>query len=408
MYDIVVIGGGASGLMAAISAKYYNNDLSVAIVERNDRVGKKILSTGNGRCNFTNENIELDRYHGNNVRFAKSALSKLNKQSTIDLFLSLGVYPKIEENKLFPNSLQASSVLDVLRLKTKQLGVNEICNFYCVSLVKKDTTFILKSDNGMKISAKKVIVAVGGSAAPKLGTDGSSYKLLTKSGHTLLPVYPSLVQVKCDSKTTIPMKGVKIDASVSAYVDGLFVKKEFGEVLFTDYGLSGPAIFQLSRIASVNLSTNKKVEFKLDIMSQTSREEIYYHLCARNKDVLIEDFLTGMINKLIARQILKCCNAGKFNESAQSLNDNTLKNIADKIKCWSFEITGTNSWNQAQVTAGGISTDDFNPSTMESNICNGMYSCGEVLDIDGDCGGFNLQWAWSSGFVAGLEAAKSL
>ena len=408
MYDIVVIGGGASGLFAAISAKYHNSKLSVAVLERNDRVGKKILTTGNGRCNITNAQITLDRYHGENVKFAKGALTKFDKDTTLEYFMQMGIYPKNVDGKIYPNSLQAASVVDVLRLTLKNLDISEICNLNCVSANKKDDVFILASQNGQTITSKKVIVCAGGAAAPKLGTDGSAYKLLQRFGHKLLPIYPSLVQVKCNPKHTTPMKGVKTDANVSVYVDGELKQTEFGELLFTDYGLSGPAVFQLSRIACVGIETGHKITFLVDIMPQASRDEVYYHLCCRNRQVPVEDFLTGMINKLCARQLLKKCGVQKFNTTAEILDDAAINKLADTIKNWEFEITGTNSWQQAQVTAGGISTRDFNPSTMESLLCKGLYAAGEILDIDGDCGGFNLQWAWSSGFVAGTQAAKAM
>lgn len=406
MYDIIVIGGGASGMMSALSAKDYNSNLSVGIVEKNDRLGKKILATGNGRCNLTNTFISIERFHGNNPSFAKGALNKFDNNATIDYFKSIGIYPKTENDKVFPYSLQASSVVDVLRLQLKSYGIDEICNFDCVKVEKSDSVFKIFSKDGNIIKAKKVIMSFGGCAGPKFGTDGKSYNLLKKLGHTLCDTYPSLVQVKTDPKKTIPMKGVKIDCNVSAFVNGKLYQTEFGEVLFTEYGLSGPSIFQLSRIASVETNKGNIVEFKLDIMPDLSFDEVYYHLCSRNKGVPVEDFLTGMINKLCARQLLKLSGVEKFNTTADVLSDDIIRQLADNIKCWNFRIIGTNGWHNAQVTAGGIDTSQFNPGTMESKIVDGLFACGELLDIDGDCGGFNLQWAWSSGYIAGFECAK--
>ncbi len=408
MYDILIIGGGAAGMMAAIAAKRRAPGLAVAILERNSRVGKKILTTGNGRCNMTNADINIDRYHGENAKFATGALSAVNKDITLDIFMSMGIIPKYEQDKVFPNSLQASSVVDVMRTELAFLGVAEVCDTECTGIKKHSDGFAVVCRGGDVYNSRKVIVCVGGCAAPKLGTDGSGYKILQGLGHRLTDVHPSLVQVKCDPRLVVPMKGVKLDANVTAYVNGKCEGIEFGEILFTDYGLSGPAVFQLSRIASVQTAQGDKVEFALDIMPDMTEDELYCHLCMRNKAVPVEDFLTGAVNKLIARVLLKKCGVDKFNTTAEIIDDAMLQALAKTMKCWYFPITGTNSWQQAQVTAGGIATDGFNPATMESCKVRGVYAAGEVLDIDGDCGGFNLQWCWSSGYVAGESCAISL
>ncbi|MBQ7901470.1 MAG: aminoacetone oxidase family FAD-binding enzyme, partial [Clostridia bacterium] len=387
MYDILIVGGGAAGMMAAIASKHTAPQLSVAIVERCGRVGRKILTTGNGRCNMTNTNISIDRYHGENAKFAMGALSKIDKDTTLDIFLQMGILPKTEDDKIYPYSLQASSIVDVMRLELARYGVNEICDFHCTSLKHKEDVFTLMSADGKAITARRVIVCVGGSAAPKMGTDGTSYKLLQTFGHQLTALYPSLVQVKCDPKDVMPMKGVKVDANLSVYVNNKFVSQNFGELLFTDYGLSGPVVFQLSRIASVHTCCGDRVDMIADIMPDMTEEELYYHMCMRSKDVPVEEFLTGVVNKLVGRVLLKKCGVERFNTSAQIIDDNMLKSLAHLMKSWKFTITGTNSWQQAQVTAGGIKTDDFNPSTMESAKVKGLYAAGEVLDIDGDCGG---------------------
>jgi predicted Rossmann fold flavoprotein len=204
------------------------------------------------------------------------------------------------------------------------------------------------------------------------------------------------------------MKGVKNDSLISIYVDNKFIKSEYGELLFTDYGLSGPPVFQLSRIASKACSEKKNVFVTVDLMPDVEYQELVDVLKLRNKFVPVAEFLTGMTNKLVGRQILKSCGIEKFNSDSQIISDDIIKKIANCIKCWKFNITGTNSWDMSKVTAGGIVTDDFDPKTMKSEFAEGLYAAGEILDIDGDCGGFNLQWAWSSGYIAGISCAKSL
>ena len=407
IYDIAVIGGGASGMIAAIAAAHTDGELSIAIAERNARVGKKILTTGNGRCNLTNTCIDISRYHGENVDFARTALAAVDYEATLAMFSSFGMYPKIEDGKVYPHSLQASSVLDMLRMELERRHIEVICGFFCVSLEKDGEKFCI-SDGERKIYAKRVIVCVGGCAAPKCGTDGKSYSLIKKFGHRLTELCPSLVQMRCSHPGLRAMKGVKCDALVRIFVDDKFIKSDYGELLFTDYGLSGPPIFQLSRIASKAIAHCKKVTVKADLMNDIGETELYYLLLMRNKDVPVEEFLIGMLNKLCARQLLRSVGVEKFNTDAGVLTDNMLKKLAHNIKNMSFAVTGTNSWDMAQVTAGGICTEKFYPSTMESKLVGGLYAAGEMLDIDGDCGGFNLQWAWSSGTVAGESCAKSL
>ena len=408
MYDILIIGGGASGMAAAIAACKIKPGISVAVVEKNNRVGKKILVTGNGRCNISNKNIDINRYHGSNPKFAIKSLSNVNVEQTLMFFSDLGMYPKYEDDKIFPNSLQASSVVDIMRIGMETMGIYEICDFNCVDISKKDNIFIIKSSSGKILKSKKIILCAGGKAAPKCGTDGSGYKLLKHFGHKTTPLFPSLVQIRCQSPHLIPMKGVKIDAKVSVSVDEKIIRSEYGELLFTDYGISGPPVFQLSRIASVECSKTSEVYAHIDIMPDLSEHEVYIHLCTRNKNIPVEKFFAGMFNKLLAMQLLRACGVEKFNTDANILDDSKLKKLASIIKNWKFKISGTNSWDASQVTAGGFITDDFNPTTMESYLVSGLYAAGEIMDIDGDCGGFNLQWAWSSGITAGENCAKSL
>jgi len=375
-------------------------------VEKNGRVGKKILVTGNGRCNLSNTDIRVENYHGANPRFVTSALHQLDGVATLDFFEGLGVMAWTEEGKIYPYSLQASSVLDVLRTATAMRGIEEICEFDCVHLQKAGEGFVVCAKDGRTFRAKRVIAACGSIAGIK-GDEGGSYGLLEWLGHTRTALYPSLVQLKT-RENPASVKGVKFMGTACVYVDGTMQQEEYGEILFTDYGLSGPPIFALSRIASVETAAGRKVEIGLNLMSDKTKDEIYAHLLNRNRHVPLEGFLIGMLHKLVAVRLLKEITDQKMTAQATVLNGTHLYRLAELICDWRFEITGTNPWSAAQVCAGGICTEEFNPSTMESKLVQGLYCTGEMLDIDGDCGGYNLQWAWSSGAVAGMHAAQGL
>ncbi len=412
--DIAIIGGGAAGFAASVCAAEIDKNLKIAILEKGQRVARKILATGNGRCNISNRNLFMDRYHGQNALFAQKAFEEYDFDKTMDFFKKIGVLPtELEDGKMYPMSLQAASVVDMLRLKAQRLGISEITDFEVVKIKSIGGVFEILSSKGETVKAKKVILCTGGKAAPEFGTDGSAYKLAGHFGHKLTPLFPALVQLKCDVKRVRALKGVKLMGHATLLGDNKSVQKEYGEVMFTDYGLSGPPIFQLSRKASEMLNKgNKNIKIKIDLIPEYNFSEIEDILFERRKDlsdVAAENFLNGMLNKQIARQILKESDEElKLNVPSKNISDKTIKTLAGKIKGWEFEIIGTNPWKNAQVTAGGIETGDVNPDTMESKKAKGLYLAGEILDIDGDCGGFNLQWAWSSGFLAGENAAMSL
>lgn len=412
--DIAVAGGGAAGFAAAICAAQSNKDLKIAIFEKGTRVGRKILATGNGRCNLSNKDLSLERYHGNDKDFAVPALTEYNFEKTMIFFEQIGIMPaELEDGKVYPMGLQASAVVDMLRLKAKSKGIFEITDFEVAKIKPVNEGFIISEKNGDTVKAKRVIVCTGGKAAPEFGTDGQAYKLVTELGHKLTQTFPALVQLKCDTKRVRALKGVKLMGTATLSCGGKAVKKEYGEVMFTEYGLSGPPIFQLSREASERLNKgNKDIKIKIDLIPKYEFYEIESILTERRKnlsDIECENFLNGMLNKQIARQILKESDESlKLNQLCSKISDKTIKVLANKIKGWEFEVTGTNPWKNAQVTAGGIATRDINEKTMESKKVKGLYLAGEILDIDGDCGGFNLQWAWSSGFTAGKSAALSI
>lgn len=399
--EIAVIGGGASGIFAAISAA--RNGACVTIYERCDRIGRKILATGNGRCNYTNVNAGLENYHGKNPEFINDIINSFWVMETNSFFKELGMLTKIEENgKAFPYSLQASAVLDVLRYEIDKLSVNVVTEFEVERIIKENGKFLLKSYNGLNAFADKVILSTGGKASPSLGSNGSGYQLAQSFGHKLSKLYPSLVQIKTETELIRSLKGIKLDANVLLQV-GNKRSIYFGEVLFTDYGLSGPAIFNVSRLCA----EDEDASITLDILPEIDNEELYEILKSRRTEYRnLETFFVGMINKKVGMVIMKYANVLPFSRTSDTISNEEIKRLCNALKNFRLKVTGTMSWNNAQVTAGGILTEDVNSSTMESKLCEGLYLTGEILDIDGDCGGYNLQWAWSSGYIAGLNASK--
>ncbi|MBR3791272.1 MAG: NAD(P)/FAD-dependent oxidoreductase [Clostridia bacterium] len=399
--EIAVIGGGASGILAAITAA--RNGAKVTIYERCDRIGRKILATGNGRCNYTNVNAGVGNYHGKNPEFINDAINNFWTIETNSFFAELGMLTKVEENgKAFPYSLQASAVLDVLRYELERLCVNIVTEFEVENIIKEKNRFSIKSYSGMKAYADKVILSTGGKASPSLGSNGSGYQIAQSFGHKLSKLYPSLVQIKTETDLIKSLKGIKLDANVLLEAKN---KKSiyFGEVLFTDYGLSGPAIFNVSRLCADNIDAS----VTLDILPEIDNEELYEILKSRRTEYRnLETFFVGMINKKVGMVIMKYAKVLPFSRTSDTISDDEIKRLCDALKGFKLKVTGTMSWNNAQVTAGGILTDDINSLTMESRLCEGLYLTGEILDIDGDCGGYNLQWAWSSGYIAGLNASK--
>lgn len=405
MTKVLVVGGGAAGMMAAISAKNYGAD--VTILERNNRVGKKILATGNGRCNYTNVNISINNYHGSNKKFPYSCLSQFGLEDTMNFFEQLGITPAIEDNgKVFPLSFQSSSILDVLRFELETIGVDIITEAYVVD-IKKENNFILTLQDGRKIYGDKVIIATGGNAAPSTGSDGNGYELGKKLGHSIVEVFPGLVQLKLEGDMFKQVDGVKFVGIARLFEKDRLIKEDKGDILFTNYGISGPPILQLSRTALKYINKGKSMELRISIIHTKSKEELYEYLLYRfgfMSKKTIEIGLIGLINKRLIIPILKEIGLDK-NKYISNLTNEEIRKLSNILTDLRFNIIGSRSWKDAQVTAGGISTDEIDNSTMESKLIRGLYFAGEIIDVDGDCGGFNLQWAWSSGYVAGEKAA---
>lgn len=394
--NIAVIGGGASGLFAAISAKNENTD--VTIYEKEKRVGRKILATGNGRCNMTNTTASYNDYHSLDIKFIYPTIERFWVDQTLDFFENIGILWKEEDDgKVYPYSDTASAVLDVLRQKLEKSGVITECEFGVKKIKKKNNQFIIEDKNGNRKRADRVIIATGGMAGAQLGSDGSGYKILEGFGHKITKLYPSLVQIRTETDTVKKLKGIKVNAKVS-----VGDKEKTGEVLFTDYGISGPPVFWLSSYIE------GEKEIALDIMPEYSYTDISDMITKRVNtlgDIPLEDFFVGMLNKRVSQALLKHIGVEPLSRLASSLSRKEIQAISSIIKNFKLQIKGTSTWNNAQVTKGGADVSQFNADTMESKLVKGLYCCGEVLDVDGDCGGYNLQWAWSSGYIAGIYAS---
>lgn len=402
---IIVVGGGAAGMLAAIVAKRQGS--IVTLLERNDRVGKKLLATGNGRCNYTNLNLSLNNYHGRNTSFAEFALTEFNVDNTISFFENIGITPADEDNgKVFPLSFQASSMVDVLRYELEYQGVELITDAYVIDIYKKNK-FTVKLRDGRTFTSDKIIMATGGMAMPASGSDGNGHSILKKLSHTTTDVFPGLVQLKLEGNIFKQVNGVKLVGTAGVYHNNNLIVQDRGDILFTDYGISGPPILQISRKAIEYINSGKVVELRISIIDTKTTKELYEYLIIRFKKLWMKDLeksLVGLINKKMILPIIKELNLDKT-ENVGSMNNDDIFKIAELLTTWSFKIIGNKGWGQAQITAGGINTNEVNNKTMESKIVEGLYIVGELLDIDGDCGGFNLQWAWSSGYIAGLNSS---
>ena len=405
---VCIVGGGAAGMMAAITAA--RQGAQVTILERNPRVGKKLLATGNGRCNFTNINCSVDSYFGENPSFAHSALASFPAQATIEFFEVLGISHKVEDQgKVFPMSDQAASILDILRYELELSGVNIITEAFVDKLLPKGKGFVIKLKDKSSLNFDRVILAAGGKAMPSSGSDGNGFDLARALGHNIISIFPALVQLKLEGSIFNQVNGVKFLGTAELFDGDKSLATDRGDILFGNYGVSGPPILQLSRRAGQLLIEGKRPSIKLTLIDTMTKGQVFELLTWRNQvspKKTAQFSLVGLINKRLIPPVLRAAGVEKLNTPVSALSKQDLSRIADILTDWSFNVIGTKSWPSAQVTAGGVDTRQINQSTMESRLVEGLYFAGEIIDIDGLCGGFNLQWAWSSGYLAGLNAAK--
>ncbi len=411
LYDTIIIGGGAAGLTAAIFlgrlSQKQNMPLRIAVLEKQSRVGKKLLSTGNGTCNISNENASLSRYHGD-TELAETVLSRFSPADTVAFFESIGVScVKKEKGKYYPRSEQAASVLTQLRLELDALGIEQICETAVNRLEKKKDNITVFTDKGT-FSAKTVLVTTGGAAAPQLGGDVSGYALLTDLGHHKTSLFPSIVQLRTDPQLVKAMKGMRVDALVTLEANGQS-RKDLDEVLFTDYGVSGPAVMQVSRIAA-DWERQKKgnCTLSIDLFPDMDENTLFILLQQRRqlKNRTLEEYLTGILNKRVGQTALKAAGFS-LAQNADTLTDADLKKLTRLLKKWEFPVIGTKGFTGAQVTAGGLDGKEFD-AWLQSRKVSGVFAAGELLNVDGDCGGFNLQFAFASAFTAVNGIVKQL
>lgn len=395
-------------MLAAISAARLG--AHVTILEKNPRVGKKILATGNGRCNFTNVNAGYSCYSSENPGFVQKALSDFTASDAISFFEELGIQHKVEEmGKVFPMSDQASSILDVLLYELNRLGVNIICDSNVVDIIPENGSFILKTKYGNKYRGDSVVLAPGGKAMPSSGSDGYGYDLALKLGHTMTDTFPALVQLMLEGDYFKRIDGVKFIGTAEIIDNNGSVIKDRGDILFTNYGVSGPPVLQISRKAGELLKSGKQATLKISILDTMSKEEVTDLIDRRFKTDLnktLEFSFVGLINKRLIPVVLLQAGISDLKRPVSGITSKERDRIAEILTDWRFNIRGTKSWPSAQVTAGGINTREIEENTMESLLVKGLYFAGEIMDVDGMCGGYNLQWAWSSGFIAGRSAAK--
>ena len=398
MKTIAVIGGGASGMMAALTAARDPRN-RVILLERQQRVGRKLLATGNGRCNLTNINALPDAYLGQDASFAAPALNAFTPQDTLRFFSSLGLLTVTEESgRVYPLSDSANSVLDVLRFALEQAGVLIRCSSPVDSLMRTENGFRIVSSEET-LAADKVILACGGAAGSKLGGVMDGYKLLKALGHRRTPLYPSLTRIVTATDYPRSLKGVRVQASLRLTRGDLLLAKTEGEVQFTEKGVSGPAGFDISRAAAVG---GDGLTLHLRLLPY-NKEDILALLQDRAGQfpfLEASDLFTGMLPNRLGRVVVKAAGI-PANAQLASLSSDYLYAAAETCADFRLPVLGVEGFEAAQVTAGGIVTRDFDPDTLESRLVPGLFVCGEVLDIDGPCGGYNLQWAWASGALAG-------
>ncbi len=408
-FDCIVIGAGPAGCMAAITAAKLGS--SVLLLERNPMIGKKLLTTGNGRCNFTNDYMDASCFYGLSEEDFKSIMSSFSNLDLVDFMSSLGILPtRLHKTYVYPNSLQATSIVTALSGKLSELGVTTITSSFVQRIQASRNCFSVYVENREDpYIGDRVILTAGGNAVPKSGSDGNGMKLAKKMGHTNKNIVPGLVPLLSEDNEFKKLHGIRLNGQVTAFVGEEMVGKSLGEIQFLKDGISGIPVFQISRFLTRGLEEGKKATLKLHLLPDMSEHEIVSWLKSiRNNQPSLSftDAFTGTIPKAFTECILNRCKIEQDILSSD-LTDDDISSITAMLSSFTVSVTGSKGFPAAQVTSGGVPLDEIHLSSMESKICPGLFLAGEVVDVDAICGGYNLQWAFSTGFIAGTYASKN-
>ena len=400
-----IIGAGASGVFAALILK--QNYIDTTVIERNANALKKIYATGNGRCNFTNRNVSYKNYHGENPKFTISAIKKFDNYDVIEFFNDMGIPEvELENGKIFPKSLQASSIVKQMMCLANHLEVEFIYDSFVDDVRKDGDVFEVKSNDSI-YRFDYLVVACGSKAYKKSGSDGNGYILMKKMGHNIVKTHPGIVQLRLNGDSFKKMSGTKFKANAKLVVDEKEVFEFYHDVLFTDYGISGPTILQLSGEAIRAKNKGLDVKIRIDTVD-LDENKLYEHLIyiiSLNYYKKINELLVGLINDNLIEEVLNQANI-EYDINVCELSKEEIYKLAHTLKNLEFSVSGYKDEDSGQITCGGVDTDEIDPSTMESKKINNLYIIGEIMDVDGDCGGYNLQWAFSSAYSCAMSIIK--
>lgn len=413
IFDFVIVGGGAAGLSAAIT--FFNESTpsrrnKIIILERMDRIGKKILATGNGRCNLSNENISSEKYSSSTPEILAKMITKMQPSVTLDFFHKLGLFCRTDaDGRIYPYCNQASVVLDVLRGYISMVNIPVYCSCNIKSISRTPYGFLISMENHEPIYTRNVMLSTGGCAAPQLGSDGSGFGYARMFGHSINTLRPCLVSIESNTIDR-SLKGVRTHCKASLFKADVLVAQDTGEVQFVEHGVSGIPIFQLSRFFDQTKNSYEYIIY-LDFFPEIAHESLLNEISSRlingRKNSIIDCF-TGMLNNRLMLFLLKqLYPLSLINVKVDHISENDIKSIVDGLKRFPIIPVKSLSWDKAQATKGGIPLNEINHETCESLICPNLYFAGEILDVVGECGGYNLHWAWNTGMLVGKAISKN-